>query len=389
MKTVIVIILSLLLVLSVGLLAYGATLSNRANFAPDLGDLLPPVAPDEYAHDIALWIEANLTAESAYGRSFLPGYNPHKDPARFAAEVDGWFDVFGKHDPASCIPARYSGAELVSHLMVPVTYNNNRSKHFRMASHFEIHAGGDVFYSDNFRVREQPEPFAVDAFYVSRFWGGSPTRSSASIRAYYNDQKLEFVGFGVVKDYDEITGEYDLSYGKPTLGSCGRGMKSEFPRETYNLLTLPIYLGETELDCSVVDGATVRLTEPTDEKPYYTLTFSENLATAQTEENLNARLNAALGSRMSEITLKKADFVVEIWESGVFRQVTADLSVSAKIGGKKGDGAIKMTYKFYYDDASTDVIALIDSVGWTTKLSPQNQAEIAERKAKKAKLAAA
>ena len=66
MKVVIVIVLSVLLVLSVGLLAYGSTLSNKVTFDPDLGDLLPPVAPDEYAHDIALWIEANLTAELAY-----------------------------------------------------------------------------------------------------------------------------------------------------------------------------------------------------------------------------------------------------------------------------------------------------------------------------------
>ncbi|MBQ7713225.1 MAG: hypothetical protein IJT69_05345 [Clostridia bacterium] len=376
MKVAIVIILSLVLAFSGGLLIYGATLGDPLSFGSDLGDLTPPDHPDAFAHGIAEWIatQADPNDEDGYGATFLIATNPSKDPAIFAAEVDGWYDVFGENDPSTSVLTRYTGGDLVANLIVPITYNQNRSTQFCMTSHYEITAGDYKVYSDNMRVRTQVAPFAVDAFYLSRAWAGSSTSSSAALRVYYDTQKLEYVMiFGAVNDYDEITGEYDLKIGKPKEYSRNRDLDREVPYKTYDLLNLPIYLGGKDkydtspVDGSVVDDRSVKVEAPTAAKPYYTLTFSENMETAQISENVNGRLNAALGEKMKNITMKKADFVVEIWECGLLRQVTAEIDVNAKIE-QQGDAHITMSYKFYYDDDSCNILSLIDSVGWTQYL---------------------
>lgn len=161
-------------------------------------------------------------------------------------------------------------------------------------------------------------------------------------------------------------------------------MHSRGTYKTQDMLCFPIDFGDKSgqhpVDNSVVDGSTVVLTEPTAEKPYYTLTFSEDPNTAQTEANLYDRLNEVLGNQMSEITIKQADFTYEIWECGLFRQATVHMVVNAKIGGKKGDAEIDMNYKFYYDDYACDVVRLIGSIGWEEYLSDANRAEFESRK---------
>ena len=389
MKTAIIIILCIAIALGGGLLIYGSTLDS-ASLGLQLGELLPPDQPDAFAHGIAEKIATKVKNDpnTGYANTFFPETNPSKDPAIFAAEVDGWYDVFGKKDAANSILTRYSGADLVGNLIVPITYNQNRSKQFCMASHFEINAGGSKSISDNLRVRVQIEPFAVDGVYISRAWTGSQTFSASGLVVYYNDQQLtRKTPFGAIKSYDEKTGTYDMVFGKPTKEeSRDRDLDREVPYKTYDLLTFPIYLGGADkndnspLDSSVVDGSTVSVTAPTESAPYYVLTFSEDINKAQTKANLYDRLNEALGGKMSDITLEKADFTVEIWESGVFRQLTAKFVVNATINGKTGKADIDMSYKFYYDNKSCDIFSLIEQADWVKYLSDENKQEFATRK---------
>jgi len=391
MKKAVVIILSIILAFSGGLLIYGSTLgASTTTGSENLGDLLPPDAPDVYAHGIAEYLvsHADQLKSTSYGQTFYVETNPSKDPAIFASEVDGWYDVFGKSDPSIAIPARYSGADLVGNLIVPITYNHNRAKQFCMNSKTVISASGNTVYADNLRVRQQIAPFQVDTFYRARSWAGSSTKSSAPIHVRYADQKLDVQGGAalfLVEDYDEDTDEYTYKIPTPEKGDRGdRDLDRETPYKTQDMLCFPIDFGDKSgqnpVNSSVVDGSTVVLTEPTSEKPYYTLTFSENPNTAQTEENLYGRLNEVLGKQMAEITIKQADFTFEIWECGLFRQMTAHFVVNAKIGGKKGDAEIDMNYKFYYDDYACDVVRLIGSIGWEKYLSDANRAEFESRK---------
>ena len=388
MKTAIIIILCIAIALGGGLLIYGSTLDS-ASLGLQLGELLPPDQPDAFAHGIAEKIATKVKNDpnTGYANTFFPETNPSKDPAIFAAEVDGWYDVFGKKDAANSILRRYSGADLVGNLIVPITYNQNRSKQFCMASHFEINAGGSKSISDNLRVRVQIEPFAVDGVYISRAWAGSQTSSASGLVVYYNDQQLtRKTPFGAIKSYDEKTGTYDMVFGKPKEESRDRDLDREVPYKTYDLLTFPIYLGGADkndnspLDSSVVDDSTVSVTAPTESAPYYVLTFSEDINKAQTKANLYDRLNEALGGKMSDITLEKADFTVEIWESGVFRQLTAKFVVNATINGKTGKADIDMSYKFYYDNKSCDIFSLIEQADWVKYLSDENKQEFATRK---------
>ena len=390
MKTAIIVVLCIIIAFGGGLLIYGATRGEATTLSTEHGELLPPENPAEFAHGIAVEIETRVKNDSnrGYAETFFPETNPSKDPAIFAAEVDGWYDVFGKSDPSTSILTRYSGADLVGNLLVPITYNNNRSKQFCMVSHYEIKASGSKIVSDNLRVRVQVAPFAVDGVYLSRAWAGSSSSSAAGMTVYYNDQQLSYkMPFGAITDYDEEKGEYDMQIGKPKKESRDRDLDREVPYKTYDLLNFPIYLGGADkndnspLDSSVVLGSSVNITAPTEEKPYYTLTFSEDLQKAQTSRNLNDRLNAALGEKMSNITLKKADFTVEIWESGVFRQLSAKFTVNAKINGKQGDAEVDMSYKFYYDNKSCDIFALIEQADWVKYLSAANKTEFDQRKA--------
>ena len=392
MKKVVIILLSIVLAFSGGLLVYGSTLGNSVKTGSEnLGDLLPPVAPDVYAHGIAEYLVSHTDQlkSTSYGQTFYVETNPSKDPAIFAAEVDGWYDVFGKSDPSKSILTRYSGADLVGNLIVPITYNHNRAKQFCMVSKTVISANGNnMVYSDNLRVRQQIAPFQVDTFYRARSWAGSSTKSSAPIHVRYADQKLDVQGGAalfLIEDYDEDTDEYTYRIPVPAKSDRGdRDLDRETPYKTQDMLCFPIDFGDKSgqnpVNSSVVDGSTVVLIEPTTEKPYYTLTFSEDPNTAQTKENLYDRLNEVLGNQMSEITIKQADFTFEIWDCGLFRQMTTHIVVNAKIGGKKGDAEIDMSYKFYYDDYACDVVRLIGSIGWEQYLTDANRAEFESRK---------
>ena len=88
-----------------------------------------------------------------------------------------------------------------------------------------------------------------------------------------------------------------------------------------------------EVDSSIIDANTVRVKAPTEENRYYVLTFSEDLQQAQRSENKEDRLNAAFSGRMDNLTIKKADFMAEIWECGLFRQIRIEFLVNAKING--------------------------------------------------------
>ncbi len=379
MKKVLVIVLSVLIALCGALLSYGATLNGEIQTNQNLGDLLPPVNPDAYAEGIAEWIRLNAVSHER--SDLLPETNPSKDPAVFAAEIDGWYDVFGKKNEALSVLNRFEGSSLAGNLIVPLVYNMNRAKQFCMVSHIEVFAGNKRTFSDNMRVRAQIEPFAFDRFYRALSWTGSSIASFASLRVGFADQT--FVAQNTVSSYDKKSGTYVYQFGKPQESSRDRELDREIPYKTYGLISLPIYLGDWEVDCSVVDGKSVRVDYPSDNAPYYVLSFSEDIEKAGIPENTENRLNRSLGGKMRNITIKKADFTVEIWESGVFRRIGANFTVNAKIGGRQGDAEIEAEYKFYYDDASCDIIRLIESVGWEKYLSAANKEEFESRKNKK------
>ena len=378
MKKVVVIILSVILTLEAGLLIYGGvTFGSSASYEADLGELLPPEKPDAYASQIAEWIA--LYAESNNHRTLSAEFNKGKNPETFAAEVDGWFDVFGAADPSTSILTRYKDdpAGLVANVLVPVTYNHNRATQFRMTNHFEIRADGQVSYSDNTRAKKQPRPAYVDFYYLSLAWTGSS--GFANLRARFSTQQLNSL-LNPISSYNASTGAYDYQLSKPQKKSTEGDLDREVPFKVYDLLNIPIYLGggddktngtdcEALVESDVIDGSTVVVTEPTTQKPYYTITFSEDITAAQRTENVYARFNETLGGKMKDITIKKADFEVEIWECGLFRQLNIKFEINAKINGKQGDATIDMNYKFYYDDYNCDVVRLIANEGWEQYLN--------------------
>ena len=387
MKKAIVIILCVILALSGGLIVYGAvTFGGSASFvAADLGELLPPEEPNAYAHELAEWIALYAEEKGLYTLSAAT--NPAKDPSVFAAETDGWYDVFGKADPSTNLAIRHTGADLAAYMLVAVAYNHNRAKQFRMASHIVTRASGKTSYSDNTRIRSYFKPTVLNRFDLSLAWTGSSFSSFATLRAAYNDQRIVSSG-NLVQSYDAATGAYAYQLNKPTVEPRD-GDPQETPFVTYNLLTLPLYLGggdssaETataRVDGSVIDGSTVVLTAPTDAKPFYTLSFSEDVTKAQIPENTENRLDASLGGKMSDITIRKADFEAEIWDCGLFRQMTARFEINAKIKGKQSDAVIEMNYSFYYDDYNCDVERLFSEGGWDQYLSEENRAFLNARK---------
>lgn len=389
-KIFLIVILSLIIAVSGGLLVFGAAfMGDVTGVAMNYGELVAPINPDAYAHGIAEWIDANAeynyTHQTGVGIGFsetaLLSSNPSKNPATFAAEVDGWYDVFGSSDPALSIVNRYSGAnqgaDLVANLLIPITYNHNRSTQFCMNAYFEVQSGSKKSISDNIRIRVQREPFYWEGIYLGRAWSGSQTNSAATCHMYYNNQQCDTT-LGSIIDYDPKEGKWEVQLGPLTkTGKHDGSLDREYPRKVNDLLTLPIYLGDTTVDSSVIDSNSVQLVSPTAEKPYYTLTFSENISSAQASSKNLEYFNGTLGGQMKNIELEKADFTVEIWPCGLFRQVTAHFDFSADIGNSTAD----MSYKFYFDDKSCDFFSVISSLKWQSNLSKANKADFKIRKA--------
>ena len=389
MKKALIIIIVVLMIPEIALLVYGAAfLSAEISTSFDMNvELVAPDNPDRYAAEIAEWIA--LYSESNDHPTLNVATNPSKNPETFAAEVNGWFDVFGKADPSTSIPLRYAGtAELVPNLILPVTYNHNRCAQYCMLAHYELSAGSKKVYCDKRRVRYQPQAATMENAYLSLTWTGNSLLSPADFRTSFGTQKL-------VSDTTTVTGYENNSYvyhleSNPTVTTRpDQELEREVPWKAFDMLCIPIWLGGGEdpathyyatVDSYIVDGSSVRLAEPTEEKPYYVLTFSEDLVQAQRAENKEDRLNRALGKAMKNITIKKADFVVEIWECGLFRQITANFDVDATVSGNKGAAKISMTYRFVYDDYSCDIVRIIDELGWRKFLNRENRKLFDERK---------
>ena len=389
MKTVLIVILSIMLAVSGGLLIYGTTFGVASDSGFSFGDYTEPVNPEEYASAIAEWIVLNAKDNP----TLMAATNPSKDPAKFAVEVNGWYDVFGKADPSTSILVRHSGADLVPYLLIPVTYNHNRSKQYCLSYHYEVEASGAKIITDGIRLRIQPSPAKTECYYRSYVWSGTAgVTSPVTVKLEFGWQKFRQNQLkSYVESYDPETHEYarNLKYGSVEKRK-DTDIEREVPYKVYSLVLLPIYVGSgadqkedatAEITSSVIDGSTVTMTMPNDEKPYYTLSFSEDIQAAQCPENTEDCLNKALGERMKYITIKRADFHVEIWPCGLFRHATASFTVNAEINGKQGDAEIKMDFGYYYDDDSCDIVKYILEDGcWESKMSDENKALLNSRK---------
>ena len=291
-------------------------------------------------------------------------------------------------------------AEKVANMIVDASYNNILIHQFYYAAHVEVHGGGKESYSDYYRAKT-----GANMFYQTFAYTG--VLNPAQVKIDYVDQRL--IKQTTTK-YDKETKKFSVSLKKPSIENDGEEvtLPELNPYNIYSWYDFPLDLGgvkscnskngatpagRTEaIDYSTIDANSVKIEEVGTENPYYKLTFKANIDAAQASQETRDRFAESFNS-LKNVQFYDLSFTVEIWkETGVFRQIAYTARVIASINGDRGEANISKVLSFSYDDEDCSVANHIKKLAdqydqkWITELSSKNQAilreELAELEAK-------
>ena len=322
LKTILIVILSLLLVVSGGLLAYGILNPSSAQEGGSTGAGDPP--------DMALFEgETHLDVSETFGDK------------------------------------KASEEKKATDLMIQAAYNLINIKQFYFSARVDVKAGSQIAFSDYNYTRK-----GLDTFKRAQAYTGS--LNTFVLRCYYIDQKLENSG---LSEYDFNTESWSYLVTSPDVTDKSNSKDAESPYFFYSVLDFPLDFGgkkakvddeskrTDEIDYSLIDADSVKL-EENKKGGYYTLEFKVLASKLNSSEEMKFRLSDTTTSkRMKDITFKDFTVKAEIWkESGVFRTLYYETNVNATLGSDSGDSTIKKTMNFSYDDENCSVARKIMSV---------------------------
>ena len=329
LKIILIVIFSLLLAVSGGLLAYGIINPASTQDGDETGIGEPP------------------------------------DMALFEGE---------KHSDVSLIFGDKSATpeHKATDLMIQVAYNLINIKQFYFSARVDVKAGTQTAFSDYNYTRKGLNTFKRVHAYTGKL-------NTFVLRCYYIDQRLETTGLA---EYDSDTGAWSYPTDPSKKQSATLSKSNESPYYYYGTLDFPLDFGGKDaaiadeskrsdaIDYTLIDPDSVVLTENT-KGGYYSLEFkvlaskldaSEEIryrfADTTSGKNLDGSLRMKLDHFVDDFTVK-----AEIWkESGVFRTISYETKVNATTGGENGDSTITKTLNFSYDDENCSVARKIMSV---------------------------
>ena len=211
----------------------------------------------------------------------------------------------------------------------------------------------------------------------------------------YYDQKLDVKTFNGV--YDADTKSFNMSWGAFSDVTQKVKYKAAYtsikPSATSTLFNFPLsFVGECRnewgVDASLIDAASVAISLPNALKPYYTVTFKADVKaindSVESKENI---IDASGGkSVLQNPIFSDLSVVFTIWsETGLFRDVVADITFSGEVLGKNRRAAdVHSEIVFSYDEEDANVPRWIEDVNATDKLTDANiiklQQEIVRKK---------
>lgn len=347
MKKILIIVLAILLAASAGILAYGVTQGTQETFEKNSEGLL--AAPD-----------ANAAKEGA-----AHWYSPE------------------------AVMENKTQAEKVANLLIYTAYNHINAKQFYFEAHMEMTAGGHEVISDYFRAQQ-----GLNYFYNACAYPGSG--GNATRRVEYVDQRLDLPKLmGIAKmvsaTYDKDSKTFSYSMPKAVVTNKELEATEETPYVIYSWYDFPLDLGglksaeskdasagrSEEIDASLIK--TVQIDAPTDEKPYYTLTFNADVTKLNESRESLYRISESLAKQVDldkGIDVQEFSCVVEIWPVGLFRSISISSRMTATVKGDKGNAEMRKTIQFSYSDVDCSVAYLLRMApgNWESFLSDANQA---------------
>ena len=354
MKKVLVIILSVLLVISAGLLTYGVIQGPKKEIEEEETAMFSAPAPDLFYGDADAQ-KINVT------------------------------DLYSSNKMAN-------KSEKVANMIINASYNNILINQFYFKAHVDVEptSNKDKFAcSDYYRAKN-----GVNMFYQTLAYTG--TFNLVQARIDYVDQRLEKNG---EVEYDKETKTWSYSLKSPSVKGTTLSLPALTPYNIYSWYDFPLDLGgvraagdgstsgRTEaIDYSLIDETSVKIEEKQDAdgNAYYKITFSALIEKAQASQETITRFSESFSS-LKKVEFSELNFDVEIWkDAGVFRQIAFDARVTASIGSDRGEVNIQKALTFSYDDKDCSVAAHIKKLAdefdqkWITKLSAKNQAQLKE-----------
>ena len=333
----------------------------------------------------------------AYGVIQGPKKNITIDEVKLDAPADGLFLGEYADQKIDMVALKNAGGvdanQKVAEMIINASYNNILINQFYYKAHADVKSTEttDEAFSDYFRAKN-----GANMFYYSLAYTGALNPITA--RVDYVDQRIESGG---TADYDEETGwSYTFRPGK-AQDKGAMTLPDLNPYNIYSWYDFPLDLGgvkrmskkstagrSEDIDGSLIDAESVEIEELGSKDKYYSLTFSVIVADTNASEESIDRFADSCG-QISDVTLKKLSFTVEIWkDAGVFRRICFDALCDASMSGRSGEVQINKTLEFSYSDKDASVAAHIKQFAddfdpkWITNFSAKNQEQLATELAK-------
>ena len=317
----------------------------------------------------------------------------------------GFADPSKKVNVSAITTSGMSKSEQVANMIVSASYNNILIDQFYFATHVDIHNKSKDAFSDYYRVKT-----GANMFYQAYAYTG--TINTTVVRIDYGDQRLSQSN---TAKYDKDEKKWSASLKDPEVKDYEKeaSLPDLNPYNIYSWYDFPIDLGgikschdkegsvtegRTEaIDYSIIDNDSVKITLMQDEEgnEYYRITFDANIKKAQASQETRDRFAESFDS-LKDVEFYELHFAVEIWKDlGVFRQIYYNARIRATISGDRGEANITKEIQFSYEDEDASVADRIKRLAgsqtqkWYKKWSDTNKEKIdAEYEALQAKIAA-
>lgn len=299
LKIVLIVLISIVVLASGGLLAYGASMGAPQGTEIPTAGLLAAPATDLYLGKL----DSNYTMTKAMTAD--------------------------------------SRAEKVANMLIYATYNHINVDHWYFISTVEAKAAGQQVNSQYFHVQE-----GVNSYHESAVSAGIATR-----RMYFYNTKVEDTGGATYKNGTFATNGWGTFL--CTKKSVTPTLKDPTPYAIYSWFDLPVDLGDEILDFSLINSSASSIEESA---AYYTVTLIGDVTAMNTSDESKRRAQESTGDQMTNIVFKEVTITAEIWkDSGLFRQIDCNMRIIASAGGDRGEGTITRSTKFNYDDVACSV----------------------------------
>ena len=301
-----------------------------------------------------------------------------------------------------------SAAERAAKMVVSASYNNIYIDQFYYKANVEVTPtknSNKYACSEYYRAKNGENKM----FYETLAYTGSI--NPGQVKVDYVDQRLTST---CLVNYDRSAEVWSYNFSNVSRPSKNDGNPVTLPEATpYNIYSwydFPLDLGglkahdgvptanRTEgIDASLIDEKSVKIEEKTDENGnvYYNIRFKVVIERAQESKETLARFAESFDS-LKNVEFSELSFEVDVWkDAGVFRKIAFDARVNASISNDRGEVKINKLLGFSYDDEHCSVAGHIEKLrstfsdDWKNKLSAENKAELeADLAALQAKIAA-